>query len=214
MATKVSGLVVALTSLALCSAVHAQGASGAELVKLLHAGGYVIVMRHASSPMQPPAPANAEAGNVKAERQLDETGRKTATEMGKAIRALHIPIGEVWSSPTYRALETIRLAGLPRPKTSVELGDRGQSMRAAGRDQSAWLRAKVAEQPRHGTDTVLVTHAPNMAAAFGEAAANLTDGEALVFRPAAGPAPHLVGRIGIGDWPNLARSSTRPGRPC
>jgi hypothetical protein len=32
----------------------------------------------------------------------------------------------------------------------------------------------------------------------------MNDGEALVFRPSAGAAPQLVGRIAIEQWPILA----------
>jgi hypothetical protein len=38
------------------------------------------------------------ADNVKLERQLDDAGRKGATLMGEAIRALRIPIGIVMTS--------------------------------------------------------------------------------------------------------------------
>ena len=47
--------------------------------------------------------------------------------MGQAIRALRIPIGGVLTSPTYRALETVRLARLDSPTIVNELGDGGQS---------------------------------------------------------------------------------------
>ena len=45
--------------------------------------------------------------------------------MGKALRDLKIPVGEVLSSPTYRALATARLAQLANPQSHAELGDRG-----------------------------------------------------------------------------------------
>ena len=41
---------------------------------------------------------------------------------------LRIPIGDVLSSPTYRALETVRLGQFTTPQISAELGDNGQSM--------------------------------------------------------------------------------------
>ncbi len=60
---------------------------------------------------------------------MDESGRAGATSMGTALRRLKIPIGAVLTSPTYRALETVRLARLENPKTYNELGDGGgQSM--------------------------------------------------------------------------------------
>jgi hypothetical protein len=42
--------------------------------------------------------------------------------MGKALPALKIPIGEVFTSPTYRALETVRLVQLPNPRAQDEPG--------------------------------------------------------------------------------------------
>src|SRR5215216_6336710 len=79
----------------------AQTMSGPALVKSLQAGGHVIVMRHASSPGQIPDKPNAD--NVPPERQLDDKGRSTATAIGEALRRLKIPVGEVLTSPTYRA---------------------------------------------------------------------------------------------------------------
>jgi phosphohistidine phosphatase SixA len=175
------------------------------LVLALRAGGYVIVMRHASSPPTPPDPAQADADNVQHERQLDEAGRTSARAMGEALRRLRIPVGQVLSSPTYRALDTVRLAQLGQPKTYSELGDAGQTMQAdpSGR-RAAWLRAKVAESPPAGANTIIVTHSPNVIEAFGKDATELAEGEALVFRPDGRGRASLVGRIKISDWPRLA----------
>lgn len=192
--------------LAAASLAPASGAelAGPELAKALRHGGYVLVMRHASSPASPPPAAEADPGNPTRERQLDAAGRAAATAMGEAIRKLHIRVGRVWSSPTYRALETARLAGLPKPTPAPQIGDHGQSMSAATGDQSDWLKARAAERPRPGTDTVLITHQPNVAAAFGEDAKGLGDGEALVFRPEGAGKAELVARIPMNDWPKLA----------
>ena len=64
----------------------------------------MIVMRHASSPRELPTTEKADPGNVKLERQLDDVGRASAIAMGKALRELKIPIGQVFTSPTYRAI--------------------------------------------------------------------------------------------------------------
>lgn len=176
-----------------------------DLVIGLRAGGYVIVMRHASSPRTPPDPGQADPDNIQLERQLDEPGRASARAMGAALRRLRIPIGRVLSSPTFRALQTVRLAQLAPPKTYVQLGDAGQSMRPdATGARAVWLRAKVAEHPAAGTNTFIVTHFPNINEAFADAAAGLGDGEALVFHPDGHGAASFVGRVKIEDWPRLA----------
>ena len=195
----------AFTVAALCcgSLASAQSPSGAKLVDALRHGGYVLVMRHAHAPEQAPSPAAADPANSKDERQLDAAGQSAALAMGAALRRLHLPIGAVWSSPTYRAQETARLAGLPAPKIAAELGDSGHSMQAASDEQARWLTTLANRRPRKGTDTVIVTQYPNIKAAFGSEAANMKDGETLVLRPEKG-APRVVGRIAMDQWPLLA----------
>jgi hypothetical protein len=77
-------------------------------------------------------------------------------------------------------------------------------MQAVGSDQSAWLKAKVAQPPRPGTDTLIVTQLPNITAAFGPAANGIAAGEALVFHPRGDGHPEVVARIKIEDWPAVA----------
>ncbi|HEX5070844.1 MAG TPA: histidine phosphatase family protein, partial [Vicinamibacterales bacterium] len=101
---------VGLLLLTVVATVDGQTLTGSALATSLRAGGHVIVMRHGSSPSQVPDKPNPD--NVPPERQLDEQGRKAATAMGEALRRLKIPIGEVMTSPTYRARETARLIGL------------------------------------------------------------------------------------------------------
>jgi Histidine phosphatase superfamily (branch 1) len=199
-------LTTILVGMLVTGTVQADPLSGVTLVTALRQGGYVLLMRHASSPPTPPAAGSAEHDNTKLERQLDETGRNSAQAMGRAIETLRIPIGEVWSSPTYRALETVRLASLPNPTTAVELGDSGQSMQAISKGQTVWLQAKVAERPRAGTNTIIVTQFPNIAEAFGQSASGLAEGEALIVRPGDAGAIEIViaGRVKIEEWPTLA----------
>lgn len=190
--------------LAVCGLVAGFGpawAVSADLVKELRQGGYVLVMRHASSPAMPPVKSAADPENAGLERQLDEKGRRTAEAMGRAFRTLHIPVGEIFSSPTYRARETIRLAGFGVPKTVAELGDQGHSMaRLNGPGPAAWLKAKAAEKPASGRDTLIVTHMPNITAAFPDDSAGLQDGETLVFKPDGQGHASLVAKVPIEDW--------------
>jgi phosphohistidine phosphatase SixA len=207
--TMIAGWRLGLFSaVAVCclAAANARTLSGPALIAQLQQGGYVLLMRHASSPSAVPAKSAADAANIHDERQLDEKGRRTARAMGRALKKLGIPIGAVLSSPTYRALETVRLADLGTAKTYSQLGDGGHSMQAgAVSGQAGWLRGKVSRRPASGTDTVIVTHMPNIVAAFGGLARGLTDGEALVFAPEKNGAPELVARVKIEDWPVLAR---------
>jgi phosphohistidine phosphatase SixA len=203
--TNVGARLLILAAVAgLVAHVHAQTLSGSALVAALKRGGYVLVMRHARSPSQPPDARTADPENTARERQLDDTGRATSVAMGKAIRALAIPIGEVDTSPTYRARETARLAQLPHPMPVTELGDAGKSMQAAGSAQTKWLRSRAAQPPPRGTNVMVITHQPNIAAAFPQVSPVPADGEVLVFQPDGKGGSSLVGRIRIEEWPHLS----------
>jgi phosphohistidine phosphatase SixA len=184
-------------------AVAGQTLSGGALVAALREGGFVIVMRHASSPEQPPDKEHVRPENVNGERQLDDVGRSTAVAMGRAFGDLGIPVGVVFSSPTYRARETARLAQWTNVVPAPELGDNGQGMaRVVPADQTAWLQQRVTLRPR-GTNTILITHFPNISRAFPETSAGLADGEALIFSPDGKGGATFVARVKIDEWSRL-----------
>lgn len=194
------GLVLVL-AICCAAAADAQMLSRAALVRSLQAGGQVIVMRHASSPGEVPRKPNPD--NVPPERQLDELGRTTATAMGDALRRLRIPLGEVLTGPAYRTRETARLARLPDPRVVPQLGEGPQSMQGAvERAQTEWLQKKVKDLPR-GSNTLLVTHVPNVTAAFPGEVPAVLQGEALVFGADGAGGSRVVGRIRIEEWSAL-----------
>jgi phosphohistidine phosphatase SixA len=192
----------AAAMICLAGTAHAQDLHGEALVKALQKGGYILVMRHASSPREAPDKQTANSDNSKPERQLDEGGRNAAIAMGKAMRELRIPIGNVLSSPTYRTLETVRLAQFGTPQIFAELGDNGQSMQGGTAAQAAWLKKQVTHFPT-GTNTIVVTHLPNITGAFPQLASGLEDGEALIFGPDGKGQAILVTRVKIEEWPAM-----------
>ena len=188
-----------LPSLVLAVASAAPLLEGKQLTAALSGGGYVILMRHASSPGAPPTAEQAAPGNVSHERQLDEGGRASARAMGEALRHLRVTVGKVLSSTAYRALETARLAQFPEPHTYDDLAEVGRSP-----ERAASLRAQVALLPDAGSNTVIITHYPNIADAFAADAKDLAEGEALIYRPDGHGKAALVARVKIDDWPKLA----------
>jgi phosphohistidine phosphatase SixA len=194
-------MVATLAAIVLAAPSAAQTLDRSQLVAALRAGGYVIVMRHASSPQQAPDATAANPDNVKHERQLDEAGRRDAAAMGAALKRLKIPVNEVESSPTYRALETARLLNLGTARAMDELGNEGMS--ATNESRTAWLRQEVARKPAAGGNRLMITHGPNISAAFPEYSAGMTEGEALIFDPRGAQGPVMIQRIRIGDWAGL-----------
>jgi phosphohistidine phosphatase SixA len=201
---RVFGAIALLTLMCVSAPSKSQITDSTALLSQLQKGGQVIVMRHASSPRAEPDKTAANPDNTGLERQLDDTGRTTATAMGKALRELHIPVRTVLSSPTYRALETIKLAQLPTPQIHPELGDGGQSMQSVSAAQAAWLQKQVKLHPK-GSNTLIVTHLPNLSAAFPQHATGLTDGEALIFGSDGKGDTVLLARMKIEEWPKLAK---------
>ncbi|TMJ59748.1 MAG: hypothetical protein E6G81_08315 [Alphaproteobacteria bacterium] len=57
--------------------------------------------------------------------------------------------------------------------------------------------------PQPGTNTVLITHTPNIVDALGKDWAEVKEGEASIFRPANGSYT-LVARVQMDDWPRIA----------
>ena len=196
-------LAAAAVSVVLAAA-QAQSPSAAELANTLRQGGYVVVMRHANSPQTLPNATTATPGNTRLERQLNENGHKTAHAMGEALKTLRIPVGEVLASPTFRTRETVQDVGLGMPKTYNEIGDGSQGYELSSYEDGAqFMRTRVAEVPRAGTNTFIVTHLPNIEYAFGNAYSDVAEGEAVVFKPD-GINWTAIGRITIDQWPRLA----------
>jgi phosphohistidine phosphatase SixA len=195
----------AILVFAAAGSARADELAGQALVSALRHGGYVLVMRHASSPFEVPDKAAADPANVNLERQLDAAGKETSTAMGKALKSLGIPIGEVDSSQTFRALQTAKYAELPRPTPVAELTEGKQGMSAdADKAHAAWLTRAAASMPHAGTNTVLITHTPNVTSAFGEKAKDIKAGETMVFQPDGKGGTSLVARVTIDEWPQLA----------
>ncbi|MGH8261403.1 MAG: histidine phosphatase family protein [Steroidobacteraceae bacterium] len=195
------------TPMAAASAASAGRAIDArQLARRLRAGGYVIVMRHASAPRTGADASAAEPDNPRHERQLDAAGKASARALGAALHALRIPIGPIYSSPTYRALETVRLAHLGMPQVVPQLAEGNAGMSgAADASQIEWLRHAVNHPPQPGSNSLIVTHTPNIVGAFGRGVSNIRAAEMLIFRPRPRAPADLVGRMTVGEWRALAR---------
>lgn len=192
------------------SAWGQEAADPAAVAEMLRDGGYVLVMRHTRAPQPSANQAQGQRGfggnrggrgggrggpaGAPGERQLDEIGQAHATALGFAFRQLGIEMGEVLRSPTLRAEQTATYLGYDASAVD-EL--------APGAESADWLRGKAAEPPAAGTNRLLITHRPNIEAAFGEAAADMMDGETLVLRPEDDGA-RVVGRLSVRDWAVLA----------
>jgi phosphohistidine phosphatase SixA len=198
LAARACFLSAATLACVLCAGANAQPLSGEALVDELRSGGYVLVMRHANASREAPGPRQTSPGNTDGERELTDEGIAMITGMRHAFRELDIPVGVVLSSPTFRTRQHVRHFGFGELEVVDELGTDTMRDDAA---RSAWLRGRAGEGPRAGTNTIIVTHAPNIIGAFE--VAEIADGETLIVRPGNG-APEVVARLPIEEWARLA----------
>jgi len=172
-----------------------------EVVQMLRAGGYVIVVRHgATYPDQADTdPLNLD--NVAKQRQLNDQGRANAKEIGAVFRATGVPIGKSYSSRFHRAVETARLIGGKEPVATVDVTEGGLvvSPNENNRRTQA-LRAMVTTAPDPGTNTLIVTHKPNIVDAFGKDWLDVKEGEASIFKPEGNGRYAFVARVQIAQW--------------
>jgi hypothetical protein len=58
----------------------------------------------------------------------------------------------------------------------------------------------ASRRPDSGTNTLIVTHKPNITDAFGKDWFEIREGEASIFKPDGAGKAALVGRVVIDDW--------------
>jgi len=195
-------MVVALTlGLVVPSAWAQSSPPVGEILTMLRTGGYVIVFRHGATHQDQADTDPLNLDNVAKQRQLNEKGRADAQQVGETLKAAGVPIGKSLSSRFYRALETARLIAGKEPEPTLDVSEGGQvvSPNENARRMQA-LRAIAAARPSAGTNTLVVTHKPNIVDAFGKEWFEIREGEASIFKPDGSGKYALVGRVQISQW--------------
>ena len=173
----------------------------------LRAGGLVMVVRHgATFPDQADTdPLNF--GNVAAQRNLNDKGKALAKAFGDALRQAGVPIGRVYTSKYNRAYETAQIAGFKNIETTADLTEGGLVVSPNENNRrAAAFRKMLAVVPAAHTNTILITHQPNIVAALGKDWFDVKEGEASIFRPD-GSGYTLVTRLQMEDWPHIAAAA-------
>jgi len=200
MAIALRTLGVVVVALVAGTAWSQTSPSAGEVLKLLRGGGYVIVFRHGATHADQADTDPLNLDNVAKQRQLNDKGRADATAVGEAFRGAAIPVGKSYSSRFYRAVETARLIGGKEPQTTPDITEGGQVVSPnENTRRTQALRALVATAPAPGTNTLIVTHKPNILDAFGKDWFEIKEGEASIFRPE-GNGYALVARVQISQW--------------
>ena len=178
-----------------------------DVVKMLRAGGHVIVFRHgATHPDQADTdPFNFD--NIAAQRNLNDNGKALAREFGAALRQLGVPVGSVYTSKFNRAYETATAAGFKDIEKTLDLTEGGLVVSPNENSRRAEMfRRMIATPPKPGTNTILITHKPNIIDALGKDWIDVKEGEASIFRPENGHYT-LIARVQMIDWSRIVTAA-------
>ena len=182
-------------------------ADDTNIVKALCAGGFVIVVRHgATFPDQADTdPLNFD--NIAAQRNLNDKGKALAKAFGDAIRQAGVPVGKVYTSKYNRAYETAVIAGFKDIEKTTDITEGGLvvSPNENNRRVDAFHKL-LGIAPTPGTNTILITHKPNIVDALGKDWFDVREGEASLFRPENG-SYKLIARVQMEDWPHMAAAA-------
>jgi len=195
------GVAAVLTALLTAATAWAQSASVDDVLSKLRAGGHVIVLRHGATHNDQADTDPLNFDNVAKQRQLNDRGRADARALGDVFRRAGVPLGRVYSSRFQRAVETARLIAGREPEATVDVSEGGLvvSPNENNRRTQA-LRALIAAAPDAATNTLIVTHRPNILDVLGRDWFDVREGEASIFRPDGAGGYAVVGRVQIGQW--------------
>jgi phosphohistidine phosphatase SixA len=203
--------VVASVSLfaAFMIATPSARADDKDIAQALRAGGLVLVVRHgATFPDQADTdPLNFD--NIAAQRNLNDKGKALAKAFGDALRQAGVPIGKVYTSKYNRAFETAVIAGFPDIEKTVDLTEGGLVVSPNENNRrAAAFRKMLAVAPKDHTNTILISHQPNIVAALGKDWFDVKEGETSIFRPADG-GYKLVARVQMDEWSRIATVASK-----
>jgi len=178
-------------------------ADDANVLQTLRAGGNVILVRHGATFANQADTDPFHFDNIAAQRTLNEKGTAAAKGFGEALRAAAIPVGEVYTSKFNRAYQTAVLGGFKDIETSMDITEGGLVVTTDENNRrAAALKKMLATAPKPGTNTIIITHRPNILDALGKDWFDVKEGEASIFHVENG-AYRLLARVQMDEWPRL-----------
>jgi len=172
------------------------------LIADLKKGGYVIYFRHAATGNMGEKDVALESiADCTIQRNLTRAGIEQSEAIGAAFKSNGIPVGEVFSSPYCRCMDTAtNMFG--RAKKSEHLFFAINVTREKRAEITGQLKQMLATQPKPGTNTALVSHTANLREAT--TIWPKPEGVAHVFRPLDGNTFSYVGVIYPDEWAGLS----------
>jgi phosphohistidine phosphatase SixA len=197
---------VALSGLALALTTMPSWAQSAmrDVLEDMKKGGYVVVIRHGrtneSADTKDASPLDL--SNCAGQLMLNEVGTRQAQAIGEAFEKADVPVGKVIASTYCRAMETGRLAfGKAEPSDALLLEafvpTPGTPVPAPWLQRVEMMKELIAAEPAAGTNTILITHFPNVRAMLG---VQIGFGDAAIVKPDGHGGITVVARITAKEW--------------
>jgi broad specificity phosphatase PhoE len=185
--------------------MQAPAAAGDQnIAQVLRAGGLVVVLRHGATFADQADTDPLNFDNIAAQRNLNEKGKALAKAFGDALRKVGAPVGKVYTSKYNRAYETAVVAGFANIEKTPDITEGGLVVSPNENTRRAEaFRKMLGTAPQPGTNTVLITHKPNIIDALGKDWFDVKEGEASLFRPENGGYT-LLARIQMDEWQAIA----------
>jgi phosphohistidine phosphatase SixA len=164
----------------------------------LKQGRYVLYFRHGlTAKTGEKEVADKDLGNCAQQRNLSEEGHAQTRAIGAAFTRLQIPVGEVYSSPYCRCLDTAKnMFGKAQKTPVLHFAIHVDKAERAG--ITAKLLDLLATPPKAGTNTVLVAHTANL-----KEAVNIwpkSEADAHIFKPEGDGKFSYVGALTAEEW--------------
>jgi len=170
-----------------------------EALKELQKGGFVIYMRHGNSDTaHPDQVPRVDLNDCTTQRPLTETGRQVAAGIGNSIRKLHIPVGEIISSPMCRAKESAQAAFGENFTLDNNLMYTSNMTYLEKLPILQETRILLSKPVPDGSNRVLVSHAPNLMDLVGYFPN--PEGAVIIFKPVRKKGFEYIGTIPPQQW--------------
>ena len=174
------------------------------LVEKLKQGGYVILVRHAITDQNQSDTDPNNLGNCAAQRNLNQAGRDQSGSIGKAIKALSIPVGKVYSSLYCRCIETAELA-FGKPESTLDLSSFMRETEEEKTRRVNVIKSLLGTRPDHKTNTFLVTHKHMLRLASG---VQLSEGGAAIIKPKGDSQFQVIAKVPASRWQVMLEAVT------
>ncbi len=156
----------------------------------LRSGGHLLACRHAITDRSGNRSGRSRLSDRSTQRNLSSAGEEQARSLGRALKRLNIPIGDVHASAYARTMESAQLAFDHATPDGMLYGSHSRRE----------LRERFNRNPGDG-NSVLMTHQGILRSALGYRQPG--EGDCVVLRPSSG-GPEVIANVTVQEWERLA----------